>query len=373
MRLLAALTLLLSVTANAHAATHFVSPNGDDEHDGTQDEPWLTQQHAAENAGPGDVVIIENGTYEGRVEFASSGVTFKAAEPGKAVLAGCYVIIEKSDITLEGLRSVGCTDVAFHVLGPDAHRIKIVDSSAYDAFSSCVRAEGTPMGEDPQKDDWRGVTDFQLIRFKGQRCVDGGWNEGVTLMQGVDGFLLEDVEIWESGDVTNGGEGIDLKVGVFNGIVRRPYVHDLKRLAIYLDGGVVKSPCCVYSNVRDLENIQLIEPRVERVGDTAITIGTEGSGGGRNIDVIDARISDVYNGKHGILLYRHPSCGEWAWSGACGTLSDIGIYGSEMSRISGSPIRMHFPHARAEVRRNSSDPTTVTAWTPIRKRPDAGQ
>lgn len=49
----------------APACTHFVAADGDDSNDGREDGPWATVQHAADNAGPGDVVCVAEGTYGG--------------------------------------------------------------------------------------------------------------------------------------------------------------------------------------------------------------------------------------------------------------------------------------------------------------------
>jgi hypothetical protein len=43
--------------------THYVSPAGDDGAAGTEAEPFATIQHAADTAGPGDTVVVEDGVY----------------------------------------------------------------------------------------------------------------------------------------------------------------------------------------------------------------------------------------------------------------------------------------------------------------------
>ncbi|MEI8063206.1 MAG: NosD domain-containing protein [Verrucomicrobiota bacterium] len=42
----------------------YVAPNGLDTDAGTQDKPWRTIQHAAEQAKPGDIVVVRAGIYE---------------------------------------------------------------------------------------------------------------------------------------------------------------------------------------------------------------------------------------------------------------------------------------------------------------------
>lgn len=82
-RVLALVSLLLSGSSLAQAATYYVSSlTGNDGNNGSQANPWVTIQHAADTVGPGDTVLVQPGTYVG-AKFSRSGtavlpITFQA-------------------------------------------------------------------------------------------------------------------------------------------------------------------------------------------------------------------------------------------------------------------------------------------------------
>jgi hypothetical protein len=80
-----AIGAVLALPTAAVAATYYVDPAGDDAAAGDQAAPWQTLQHAAEQVGPGDQVIVREGQYVG-FQLTTSGteaepITF-TAEPG---------------------------------------------------------------------------------------------------------------------------------------------------------------------------------------------------------------------------------------------------------------------------------------------------
>jgi parallel beta-helix repeat protein len=86
MRLVVALTVAASLCG---AATFYVSPTGVDKNPGTAGAPWATLQHAVDTITPGDIILVESGTYVG-CRISNSGTeqapkTLKAA-PGAKVL-----------------------------------------------------------------------------------------------------------------------------------------------------------------------------------------------------------------------------------------------------------------------------------------------
>ena len=76
--------------------TYYVSNrhiHANDNGAGTREEPFLTINHAAQIAMPGDTVIVAKGVYRERVSPANSGengrrITYKSEEYGKAVIKG---------------------------------------------------------------------------------------------------------------------------------------------------------------------------------------------------------------------------------------------------------------------------------------------
>jgi hypothetical protein len=84
-------------TADAKSATprtYFVTPAGNDDHDGSsRDTAWKSLQHAADTVRPGDTVLVGGGEYKGTVFFPRSGeknrpITVKAIPGEKAVIVG---------------------------------------------------------------------------------------------------------------------------------------------------------------------------------------------------------------------------------------------------------------------------------------------
>lgn len=104
------LTLVTIATAavyhvdNAHAASSDTNP-------GSVDSPWLTIQHAAENVGAGDTVMVREGEYDERVTCRESGtatsrVVFRAAPQEEVTMWGFYT--RNCDyVTIEGFRITG--------------------------------------------------------------------------------------------------------------------------------------------------------------------------------------------------------------------------------------------------------------------------
>ncbi|MEM6841967.1 MAG: hypothetical protein AAF632_07055 [Bacteroidota bacterium] len=88
------LVLLLFGTVGFSQTTYYVSLSGDDANDGSIGSPWLTVQHAIDNAVSGDIIRINPGAYD---EIGTSTLT-----------------IDKS-LTLEGIGS-GITELADLVL-----------------------------------------------------------------------------------------------------------------------------------------------------------------------------------------------------------------------------------------------------------------
>lgn len=94
----------------------YVAPDGNDSNSGlSRDQAWQTVARAANEARPGDTVIIAGGVYTGTVHVRSSGsegkpITFKAAPGEQVILDGKgreisvgFSILGKEYIHLEGL------------------------------------------------------------------------------------------------------------------------------------------------------------------------------------------------------------------------------------------------------------------------------
>ncbi|MQM79491.1 DUF1565 domain-containing protein [Lactobacillus buchneri] len=74
-----------------------VATNGSDQNDGQKSSPLLTINHAAQLAGPGDSVIVHEGTYRERVNPARGGrlgemVAYQAATGDHVTIKGSEVV-----------------------------------------------------------------------------------------------------------------------------------------------------------------------------------------------------------------------------------------------------------------------------------------
>ncbi|MEM1183043.1 MAG: hypothetical protein AAGM22_32170, partial [Acidobacteriota bacterium] len=104
-----ALAMLLLAALPASAATFWVATDGSDAvGDGSESEPWATIEHAVDTVPDGSEVVVEAGTYSGRIRLDRSfdqGVVVRSLVPYRAQLrhsAAVVTIYRGQGITLEG-------------------------------------------------------------------------------------------------------------------------------------------------------------------------------------------------------------------------------------------------------------------------------
>ena len=66
----------LFITGNVYGTTYYVAKTGSDSNPGTEAQPWLTIQKAANTMVAGDTVYIKQGTYTEQVIPQNSGSCF---------------------------------------------------------------------------------------------------------------------------------------------------------------------------------------------------------------------------------------------------------------------------------------------------------
>jgi Chondroitinase B len=92
--------LALACATSLPAATYEVAqrnPQASDQGEGTPERPWKTISKAIEKVGPGEKVIIREGTYREQVVIKTSGtaqapIIFEAAPGANVVLTGADVL-----------------------------------------------------------------------------------------------------------------------------------------------------------------------------------------------------------------------------------------------------------------------------------------
>ena len=92
------LILCLSTYASlaAHSKTYYVSPNGDNSADGSENTPLKTIQQAAEQAQPGDTISVAPGIYRERIAPPRGGqrdrpIIYRSEKPHAAIVRGSAI------------------------------------------------------------------------------------------------------------------------------------------------------------------------------------------------------------------------------------------------------------------------------------------
>ncbi len=325
--------------------TWYVSTTGDDSDNGSEATPFATIQKATEVAGPGDQVFIKAGTYTNKVEVTISGeannwVTYDAY-PGdelQVILDGENFEVKASYIRVSGIK-IQNAENAILVEGPEITDVTISNNHTYNSVASGIIVWGIRYPYDMR--DFQNAFNIKILNNKVEKACNGGWNECITLASGIIGFEISGNEIWGSGlevgtgpnqtqEGVNGGEGIDIKSGIQNGIIANNHLHDLYRRAIYIDAAGGTDPSQPKPIMKDIEVYNNMAHDCEGQG---IAIMTEGIGDATNIDVFN---NVLYNNtEDGIMYYKHP------WG--TGSISNIRTYNNS---IYGNPrygILLNFP------------------------------
>jgi hypothetical protein len=235
-------TSTAGATPTQPGCTHHVALSGSDDNPGTTEAPWLTIQHAADAAQPGDTVCIAGGDYwaEGELRFSGSGatdspITFTAA-PGETPTVQALTL----DPGASYLGLVGFAVQGFRVWGVtllgDNHHILLshLDVSGGEAgFRLTEGDSGEAPASGPVSDviledsvirdsTYTAVdctpgpcdrTVFRRLEIYGAGLQAGFGGDGLGLERGQN-VLVEDCFIHD-----NGGDGIDLNSRDFAGNV----------------------------------------------------------------------------------------------------------------------------------------------------------
>lgn len=119
--------LSVSVNTGSYEDGIYVSPNGNDEADGTFENPFKTVQAAIDEAKPGDTIYLREGTYEGNNYIDKSG-----SEDG-----GYITITSYKDESATITTKKGVSGAAFELDGCKyikINNLKIADMNAKDVY-----------------------------------------------------------------------------------------------------------------------------------------------------------------------------------------------------------------------------------------------
>lgn len=322
---------------NAQAKMLYVSTTGNDAvtyANNSVTQPWRSVTKAGKSALPGDTVNIGAGNYVQPLKVANSGtssarIVFKTQSGNRDVTIQRYTvdISGKSYITIKDLiiqnvyKDVpsGPNTIGIAVSGP-SKGVTISGNIIVNTSGSAIAAWGT--GDyDPTTNTGRTATyDYKGIQYLIVEnniifnAVVNGWNEAITIANGVDTFFIRNNTLSRSATINNtsGGEAIDIKEGASNGYISGNKISQYNGNMIYLDaGGREDQPGVLTyaaSNPPKLKNINVYNNVVSNNTYcicNAIMLAAEGHGSMDGIKIYNNLINN--NGGSGVTIYAHPS------------------------------------------------------------------
>jgi hypothetical protein len=294
------LTALTTSATSTSGTTYYVAPNGNDSNPGTEANPWLTIQKAADTVQAGDTVYIKAGSYNEQVIVKNSGgannyITL-ASSPGNSAIidgsgidlgdgGGLFQISNKSYIKILGLQiknSIGGIPGPAGILVLNSNHVIIENNSTYNTKSSGIGV-------------WYSsnvVVDGNDVR----RAVNGGSQECITISE-TSNFEVRNNAVHDGVGLDLGGEGIDIKQACAYAKVYNNYVYDLSgKVGLYIDAYSATYP----NHLHDIEvyNNVVSAP-------VGIALGAEQGGHIENIKVYN---NIIYGGSsHGIVITAWPA------------------------------------------------------------------
>ncbi|WP_340639489.1 right-handed parallel beta-helix repeat-containing protein [Bacillus atrophaeus] len=333
----------------------YVSPDGNDQNEGTKTKPFRTLKHAAEKAVAGTTVLIRKGTYKETLEVKHSGtngkpITFRNYQNEQVVISGesaadeeyeipLIQINNKNYITISGLRfenlsvsSEEATAMGIFVTGSSSHitiqnnHVRNIKTTADEGNAHGIAVYGTGSMKDIK------ITDNTVEK------LTLGASEAVVLNGNIDGFTIAGNVVRDNNNI-----GIDL-IGyegtadqndyVRNGVVENNTVYhnstygnpaygdDYSAGGIYVDGGqhIEIKKNTVYNNDIGIEatsehkgkyaeDIQITENKVYDNAYTGISIGGYDKQRGGTINSVIAHNVVYRNDTKGLyggqLLLQH--------------------------------------------------------------------
>jgi PKD repeat protein len=202
---------------------------------------------------------------------------------------GLFEILSSSYVTIDGLRTINSDNVGITCHGPGASNITIKNCYTYNTDSSGISAWGLPVN----RENYDGIQQLVIENNEVEFALTGndGWQECLTVADGVDGFIIRNNHVHHGGPGMNDGGplGIDAKVGVRNGEIYGNHVHHIWRSSgIYVDAWDYHT-----------YNIAIYGNLIHNCDDAGISIGGEQGGDVSNIDIYNNLVYDNCGGYMG--------------------------------------------------------------------------
>lgn len=162
--------------------TYHVAITGSDTGIGSSELPWRTITFSSSQLKPGDVLVVQPGTYREQIWFAASGtarapITLRAGTPGEARLAppeGAYstLNLRANYLVIEGFDIVGGSGHGIDIEG--AHHIAIRGNIVHDSGGSGISSA---------KSDWISI---ERNEVRGNAATNEYQTSGISLWQNLD-------------------------------------------------------------------------------------------------------------------------------------------------------------------------------------------
>ncbi|WP_299255692.1 choice-of-anchor Q domain-containing protein [uncultured Aquimarina sp.] len=285
-----------------------ISKSGDDSNPGTINLPYLTIQQGINEAMEGDIVLISPGIYREDLKSVRSGIegkfiTIKSKNlQNSAVVIGSFSSFKKSYLRIKDIRFQDAKN-GIYIEGP-CNNIEITGNHTYNTTSSGIAIWGVAWRKDPLV--YENISNVIIRNNTVENACNGGFNECITLANGITDFEISNNEVFGGQDGSNGGEGIDVKEGAKRGEIYGNKIHGLKRQAgIYLDaGGLLGFTPPEIKDIKIYNNIVWNNVNAG-AGGGAYTMGTEGDGS--TFDILLVNNIAHNTGEDGFMIYKHPA------------------------------------------------------------------
>ena len=218
--------MLMGAVLPAFASMYYVSPTGNDLADGSSANPWKTLQHAADNVGPGDAVVVRAGTYAGFVlgwDFPQNGTPTQPilfqADPGT-------IINSRNNKTADGINLEGASYI--QIVG---FTIQNNGSITRAGIRSVTNANAVIRGNRVDgMGTWGIFTGFsENVLIEDNETSHSASQHGIYVSNSADNPVIRGNKSWGNyacgihmnGDVSMGGDGI-----ISGALVEGNIIHD---------------------------------------------------------------------------------------------------------------------------------------------------
>jgi hypothetical protein len=296
----------------------YIAKNGNDSNPGTEAQPWLTLQKAADTLTEGQKVYVKEGVYNERVTVKNSGtdenyIIFSAYSGQKVIIdgtgiasdanmphgGGLFTVLKGNYIKIKGFKVRNAR--TFGIYAYSGGNIIIKNNYTYNTFSAGIITENCAD-----------------VTIDGNEVVLATNPSPVATVQqclavvNCSDFEVSNNHVHHNGVVPkdsgySGGEGLEVAQGSIRGEVHHNVIHDIGKVGLYLDAWNLQTQDIeVYANV------------VYHCLDMGLACGAEDGGALENIKIYNNLVYE--NQSRGIAI------GSWGVSGQDHRFENIYIY-----------------------------------------------